>query len=150
MRLKYNEPKPKLISVDDLDQLIKDITYELTDNGFQLEAMHQNGYTTYQIYKPEYSRMSDVSDFLNKEKNLMKMYNDRFFDDFNIYLETMSNLNKSLVEIRDRVVGIIGLEEFSINQIGMISISFKHKDQGYGNLGSVMLVGNGSNRVYYH
>ena len=164
---KYNEAKrygyrkkeePELLKIEDLDDIIKTIFFPLTDNDYVLEVFHQNGYASYTMSPPkEYSNLvsqlrgESVMGSTAEKGNLFSDYDcNKILSELGDYANMLSELNKELPEIRSRVKEIVGLKDFSVGSSGVINITFNHQDQGYGNLGSVMLAGPKSRSKYHH
>lgn len=148
----YNEAKkagPKLRTVDELDSEIKDICLPLTDLGFYLEVSHHNGTAFYTIFHPEdnYFYKKD----LLIENNIMKMSNkDKFFEEFKKHAEQLTNMSNEIQDIYSHVSDIPGLEEFDYTAASpLIEIRISHIPQGYGSLGSEMLIGDTSASRYH-
>lgn len=145
---KFNEAKAdKLLQVEELDLLIKEIFLDLIDKNWSLEVNHHNGCSFYTILPP-----NDHSRFLNKLEASNNLKLDHIYEDispnFDSYINTLSEINEVLLEIRGRVMDIPGVDEFDINSRCNIDIRINNIPQGYENLGNVMLAGDQSRSVY--
>ena len=132
-----------LLTVDQVTNLILDSFLELGDSGFNIESCHQNGYSSYVIYDPELIYFS-----LEEKCNVIDI-DEKFETDMKRYLSSLSKLYESIFYNKERITNTNGLEEFNfLTKSIKLSISFKHKPQGYGNLSTKVLVGN--EKMIYH
>jgi hypothetical protein len=132
-----------LLTVDQVTNLILDSFLELGDSGFNIESCHQNGYSSYVIYDPELIYFS-----LEEKFNVIDI-DEKFETDMKRYLSSLSKLYESIFYNKERITNTNGLEEFNfLTKSIKLSISFKHKPQGYGNLSTKVLVGN--EKMIYH
>jgi hypothetical protein len=132
-----------LLTVDQVTNLILDSFLELGDSGFNIESCHQNGYSSYVIYDPELIYFS-----LEEKCNVIDI-DEKFETDMKRYLSSLSKLYESIFYNKERITNTNGLEEFNfLTKSIKLSISFKHKPQGYGNLNTKVLVGN--EKMIYH
>jgi len=132
-----------LLTVDQVTNLILDSFLELGDLGFNIESCHQNGYSSYVIYDPELIYFS-----LEEKCNVIDI-DEKFETDMKRYLSSLSKLYESIFYNKERITNTNGLEEFNfLTKSIKLSISFKHKPQGYGNLNTKVLVGN--EKMIYH
>lgn len=144
----YNESKDKdSLDVNELDGIIMDIFSELTDIGYSLEVLHQNGYASYHVLPPDrYDTLVTRFDSIN---NLRDTYlANEIQSSLGDYANMLLEINKELPGIHGRVMDIPGIERFDIHSTGHIEMHFRNKQQGYGNLGSVMLVGPKNKSIY--
>lgn len=150
---KFNEAKSDL-SVDQVDRIILNNFTELTDNGFTIEVLHQNGRSTYQIYDPEMFLYGIAHDFFNGEPIYIEDENviyEKTFENIEKRLKTLTLINNELPSIRERLIDEkTNIEEFKLYPSARIEISVNHLNQGYKNLGSKILIGEDKNRVYRH
>jgi hypothetical protein len=132
-----------LLTVDEVTNLILDCFLELGDLGFNIESCHQNGYSSYVIYDPKLIYFS-----LEEKCNLIEVDKD-FENDMKIYLSSLSKLYDSVFYNKERIINTNGLEELNfLTKSVKLSISFRHKPQGFGNLNSKLLIGN-EKMIYY-
>jgi hypothetical protein len=132
-----------MMEIDKIDELIVDSFIELVDEGFNIEVLYQNGYCTYQIYNPELQ-------YFNVEKGLsIDSYDERFEDDMLNYINSLSKINQHVIFNKDRIMATAGLVKFYFytNQ-ARLEISFNNKPQGYGGLGSKLIMGKRKGLVY--
>lgn len=132
-----------LLTVDEVTNLILDSFSELADDGFNIESCHQNGYSSYVIYEPKLIYFS-----LEEKCNLIEVDKD-FENDMRIYLSSLSKLYDSVFYNKERIINTNGLEEFNfLTKSVKLSISFRHKPQGFVNLNTKLLIGN-EKMIYY-
>jgi|ERR1035437_2457750 hypothetical protein len=142
------DPGPDLLNVEDIDADLVQIFLSLTDLGYNLEVLHQNGSSTYHLFSS--NNYFYLLDQLKQENNLLKDYIYEWIEkEYENYTNHMMLIVKELPEIRARVKEIVGLNRFDINSAGMISMTFDHLNQGYDNVGKKMLVGDPSKSIYH-
>lgn len=143
-----------LLTVDEVTNLILDCFLELGDLGFNIESCHQNGYSSYVIYDPKLIYFSLDEKCWGSGRVMVENCNlievDKHFEDnMKIYLSSLPKLYDSVFYNKERIVNTNGLEEFNfLTKSVKLSISFKHKPQGFGNLNSKLLIGN-EKMIYY-
>lgn len=72
-----------------------------------------------------------------------------FENDMKIYLSSLSKLYDSVFYNKERIINTNGIEEFNfLTKSVKLSISFRHKPQGFGNLNTKLLIGN-EKMIYY-
>ena len=143
IKLKRYSIMKNLPTLEEVNNLILDSFLELSDDGFHIESCHQNGYSSYVIYNPNLIYFN-----LDNRSNLIEVDED-FEKNMEIFLSSLSRVYYSFFYNKERIINTQGLENFDLmNNSARLDISFRHQPQGYGNLGTNILVGN--KKMIYH
>lgn len=146
---KINEASENLKTVEFLDEYITDVFCALTDNGFEIEVLHQNGYATYQVFHKMLPSFMAIYSSSMKYDILDDIRRKRYVEIADEYTKLLSVVNSELDGVVSKLQNTPGFNGFNFNLKSLtFEISFKHIQQGFGNLGSVKLIGDSDITIY--
>jgi len=138
---KLNESKDGVnpMNSKDLDEEILYICMPLTDRGYSLEALHQSGYVTYNIFTQ--NSFFFYTNYKNDLKSIGNKTNkEKFFEDFQLYTKYLSIISDEFPEVFDRICSMKGINDFMFMGCG-IQFSFNYSGGYIKRANPIMLAG---------
>lgn len=138
---KLNENKDGInpMNSKDLDEEILYMCMPLTDRGYSLEALHQSGYVTYNIFiRDSFFFYTNYKDNLKSLGN--KDNTEKFYDAFKRYTKSLSIISDEFPEVFDRICSSKGINDFMLVGCG-IQFSFNYSGGYIKRANPIMLAG---------